>query len=154
MSVPYFNEPRPDRYVRDFDGFAIYALDDDQHEQTCGYWYTVTHRSQAHTAFKTRAGLLRWLADRNLVPDGDVPAEKSRQMVYVPGGYSECCHMSARTLPPDWAGPESRQMDNARYTLSRLVTDGGRVTVHYANCNDHARTEYDRADAESFLDGR
>ena len=51
------------------------ALTLGQHGRTCGYWYTVTSGATAHTAFAARAGLDRWLRERNLTLAGQLQAQ-------------------------------------------------------------------------------
>jgi hypothetical protein len=46
--------------------FYLTVLDAAMHERTCGYWYTITKRSTAHTAFATRRELENWLSTNNL----------------------------------------------------------------------------------------
>ena len=52
--------------MRLYGNLSVTALNAEQHRQTCNYWYLVRETCYAHTAFTTRQGLERWLAERGL----------------------------------------------------------------------------------------
>lgn len=118
------------------DGMWLCALDQEQHERTCGYWYTLTSRSTPHTAFRTKAQALRWLEDRGLTLDGDLPAERGTHTVLrVNGAYRKTSHSTYEAVR-DMPGKPVLVLDNARYTIGKAVADEtGLVTVHFTNCN-------------------
>ena len=134
---------RTEVYARTYGGsFWVTALTPGQHEKTCGYWYTVTNRAMALTAFKTWDGLVQWMAVHGLWIEGDIPAFQSGKSAKIEGEYREHCHMSHTTLPTE--GRIVAQMDNGQYTEGRAILEAdGIVTVHYANCNDKERVILD-----------
>lgn len=54
--------------------YSLTCLNEEQHKETCGYWFTVRHRGMAHTAFRTVEELREWLSANDLVLGGPLPA--------------------------------------------------------------------------------
>lgn len=46
--------------------YWLSCLDQEQHERTCGYWFTVTRNAMAHTAFALKEQLEAWLVANRL----------------------------------------------------------------------------------------
>jgi hypothetical protein len=68
--------------------FHLTCLDKRAHAQTCGYWFTITHRATSHTAFATVEELTAWLAKNGLVPSRPLPAEP-KTFATIPLYYSD-----------------------------------------------------------------
>lgn len=119
------------------------ALDPQQHERTCGYWYTVTEGGGTpHTAFRTRAAALDWLALRGLSIDGDLPEIGKHGVFKVAGQYRTAMHLD---YGPFFAleGVEIMTLSNAEVTLGIITTDAdGLHTVHTLNPNLRRRPQF------------
>jgi hypothetical protein len=136
------------------------ALTEEQHERTCNYWYTVTCGATAHTAFTTHRGLERWLEERGLTLDGEMPETRGEwATMRVIGEYR---HQSHGEFSPTEADPyrmvagdemgaivpvvTTAAMSNGDYTLALIDEDGDGVrTVHTLNPNVKTRIVYDHA---------
>lgn len=127
------------------------SLTTEAHERTCGYWYTVTSGAMAHTAFATRHGLDRWMRERGLSLERELPAQGEWGTSPIVGTYRERAYLGdadefaamLRGLEgrPDYGDSRARPittavLSNADYTLG-LITEGadGVRTVHYLNPN-------------------
>lgn len=62
-------------YRETYNLLSVVALTREQRSRTCGYWYTVSNGHMAHTAFRTRAALDKWLLDRGLTLPTPLPAQ-------------------------------------------------------------------------------
>lgn len=120
-----------------------HALTPEQHEQTCGYWYTVTNGALAHTAFATRDGLDRWLRERNLkLFAGFGTGEWST--VRIHGTYRQQYHMSTDEFDAIRPVVATAAMSNGDYTLALIDEDAlGIRTVHTLNPNVKSRLVFD-----------
>lgn len=131
----------------------VTALNEEQHERTCGYWYTVTCGATAHTAFATRAGLQRWMTERGLALAGELP-EVTGEWATMPviGEYYSMSH--GRFVPDHdhmmvaddaWYALQpaiiTAVMSNGSYTLGIITEKSGVRTVHYLNPNVKTRWE-------------
>ena len=137
-------------HVQTYDRLHLVALNPEQHQTTCGYWYTVTHASTAHTAFARRDSLLQWAVERGLTIEGDVPSPGTHASITVAGAYRTALHLSPLKF---WSlqGVESCAMSNGQYTLAIITTDDdGLRTVHTLNPNVKTRPVYDRAECTAF----
>ncbi len=91
-----------DGYTRRIDGMSLCCLTEDYHKRTCGYWYTVTNKSMAHTAFCNAWALKRWLWERGLRLPEPLPAKRGESgYMHIDGAYTECL---AICEPEEWAG--------------------------------------------------
>jgi hypothetical protein len=135
----------------------VTALTPEFHERTCGYWYTVTtYGATSHTAFATKAALLRWLEERGLQLDGVLP-ETVGEFATMPviGEYYEKSHGEHASTEDEpyrmIAGDEfyalrpvvvTVDLSNGRYTLALITEDDAGVrTVHTINPNVKTRLE-------------
>jgi hypothetical protein len=144
------------------------------HEQTCGYWFTVTSGAMAHTAFATRAGLDRWLTERGLSLEHDIPDYSDPAVIpsrdnwregvtRVTGQYLTMMHGEFspaednpyRMTEGDWppANPvlATAAMSNGDYTLALITGEDGVRTVHTLNPNVKTRVVFDRRNAAAWL---
>ncbi len=138
-------------YDRLHDNLHLCCLDQRQHEQTCGYWYTVTgYGFTPHTAFRTKAALLAWLDSHGIKLTAEIPAERGTH-AYQPleGAYIERGHMSVETMPT--RGRRILKMSNAEYTAAVVTHESGHAVVNYVNPNG-ARPAFDYALARAHED--
>lgn len=127
--------------IRTHSGLHVTSLNEEQHERTCGYWYTVTVGAMAHTAFATRDGLMRWLTERGLTLKFGLPATKTFGSSPVVGTYHERSYLDDADefglLRPVLA---TAVMSNGDYTLGLITEDAEGVrTVHSLNPNVKSR---------------
>ena len=147
-------------YRQTYDKLFVTSLTPEQHERTCRYWYTVTNGAVAHTAFETRAGLDRWLSERGLRLENDLPeagtlaAEGVEGSTRIIGEYHTEMHGEFLTVDPrDIMGPgyfyslspvlATSAMSNGQYTLALITEEGGVRTVHTLNPNVRDRVIFD-----------
>ncbi len=133
------------------------ALDQEMHERTCGYWYTVTTwAATSHVAFRTRRGLDRWLEERGLKLRDELPETPGEYSTTpVIGEYYEASHGEHSPTddePHRMIEPASfrnvqpvvitADMSNGRYTLALVsINFDGTRTVHTLNPNVKSRIE-------------
>lgn len=126
-----------------------------EHERTCGYWFTVTSGSMAHTAFATRAGLDCWLAERGLSLASELPEAGTAGLARINGEYRAASH--GEFLSDDHAdgmGPGgfyslrpvlvTAAQSNGDYTLALITEEDGIRVVSTLNPNVHSRLVFDR----------
>lgn len=130
----------------EYGSLRVASLNPEQHERTCGYWYTVTSGAMAHTAFATREGLDQWLRERNLSLRNDLPARGEWGVSAIVGTYRRRSTMDVdefEAIEPIIATPV---MSNGAYTLGLITEDSDGVrTVHYLNPNVRSRLVFDHA---------
>jgi hypothetical protein len=141
------------------------SLTPEFHERTCGYWFAVTsYGSTAHTAFATRAGLDRWLSERGLSLENDLPAAGTAGTTRIVGEYrteshgefvSDDCRDGMGegdfyTLCPA-AVMVTAAMDNGDYTLALITEEGSVRTVHTLNPNVRTRLVFDRKRTDQLM---
>jgi hypothetical protein len=150
------------------------SLTPDFHEQTCGYWFTVTCGAVAHTAFATRAGLDRWLAERGLALEHDIPDYSDPDVVpsrdnwregftritseyrtVMHGEFSPAEDDPYRMTEGDWPPPNpvlaTAVMSNGQYTLALITEEDGVRTVHTLNPNVKTRVVFDRRATDALM---
>lgn len=140
----------PDCYVQTFGGFDVTCLNEDMHNRTCGYWYTVKSFCSPHTAFATKEGLLRWLDERGLKLTGNLPEHRGdAAFIHVTGQYRRAMHRNRQIF--DSVAPllETVELDNAQYTKAKITQDVDQSrTVHFMNCN-YEREIFDYAETRA-----
>jgi hypothetical protein len=148
--------PRPKSHRTVYDRLQATSLTPEWHEKTCGYWYTVTNGATAHTAYATRAGLDRWLAERGLKLENDLPEAGTFGTTAITGAYAAESHGEFLTEDyRDGMGPgdfyslrpvaATAALSNGDYTLALITEDDGMRTVHTLNPNVKTRVVFDRA---------
>lgn len=139
------------------------SLTADQHERTCGYWFTVLSGACAHTAFATRAGLDRWLAERGLSLESELPEAGTSGTSRITGTYVTESH--GVFITDDWRdgmGPgefysltpveATAVLSNGAYTLGLITQDSAGVrTVHSLNPNVRDRVVFDYAATRRYI---
>lgn len=147
-----------------YDRLFATSLTPEQHERTCGYWFTVTNAATAHTAFATRAGLDRWAAERGLTLENELPEAGTWGTTRVLYGYSEVSH-------GEFLGDERRNMrpgafyslrpvlataalSNGQYTLALITEEDGIRVVNTLNPNVRDRVTFDYARTAELMGKR
>lgn len=141
-------------YTRTYNDLHLTCLGVHGPRTTCGYFYAVQHQAMSHTAFRTRAALLQWLALRGLTIKGELPATDAEAGCYrIEGSYREATHGERVTFYDNiLRGTFTREMSNGRYTLGLITTDADGIrTVHTLNVN-LPRPEFDHAASRALED--
>lgn len=151
-------------YTLVYDKLYATSLDPEQHERTCGYWFTVTNGATAHTAFATRAGLDRWMSERGLSLENDLPEAGTWGTTRVLGTYRTESHGEFsptednpyRMVEGDnWDSLQpimsTATLSNGDYTLALITEETGVRTVHTLNPNVKTRVVYDRKETARWL---
>ena len=134
-----------------FGNLQVCSLTEEQHRNTCGYWYTVTSGVYAHTAFATERGLLRWLQERGLELAEPLPARGTFSWQFIQGAYSQASTMDEEAFAA-LSGERITVLDNGDYTVGVVTRDeAGHRTVHHLNCNVKSRQVFDHAQARKEL---
>lgn len=102
---------------------SLTTLTPEQHARTCGYWYTV-QTFLPHTAFRTRAALLRWLADRDLTLTQALPDHGEHSYQPLCGAYAyryvrDCGDIESAIVD------EVLTMSNGDYTVGYVTQENG-----------------------------
>lgn len=136
---------------RTYSKLWLNCLTKGQHDNTCGYWYTITEGGTPHTAFATRAALLAWLHDRGLIVREHIPAPGEWKSITIEGEYSTECHMDVAAFE-SLEGFETREMSNGQYTKAIITgADSGPRTVHTLNPNVKTREVYDYQESRALF---
>lgn len=124
------------KYTQIYENLFLHSLNKQQHEKTCGYWYTVTqHGATAHTAFYTREQALRWLEDRGLTINEILNFQGDPGIFEIQGKYKKTSHQDINTFY-NLDGKHIHILDNAQYTLGIITEDQDNIKdVNYLNCN-------------------
>lgn len=135
--------------MNNYSNLHLTCLTQEQHLDTCNYWYTVTNNATAHTAFTTREGLFRWLSERGLALTEPIPETKGEfKSVKIQGNYYR--NMTFDRLPP---GTETKVIDNGEYTRATITRhEDGAYIINHHNCNVKYRTVYNSADARKDME--
>jgi len=127
------------------DHLLLFIQPSDKEPIGCGYYYIVTYGAQAHTAFRTRKALKKWMFDRGL----KIGTRRNwlRRSVSIVGGYTNVCVMDntadftktyghLRLIP---------HLENGSYSIGYV--DDITHTIYFQNPNtdriifDHQATE-------------
>lgn len=108
------------------------GLDQDMHEKTCGYWYTLTsYGGTPVTAFRTYAGLCRYFRHHKLALPDNVPAQGVYFSARIEGEAIDVMHLSTESFAAI-DGRDTWRMNNGSYTPAKIDSTG---KVHYMNPN-------------------
>jgi hypothetical protein len=150
-------------HTRTYNRLFAASLTAEQHERTCGYWFTVTSGyATAHTAFATRAGLDRWLAERGLTLASDLPEAGTSGFTPVEGEYRTASHGEFLSDDPaDAMGPGdfyslrpvlvTAELSNGDYTLALITEEDGVRVVNTLNPNVRSRLVFDHGSMAAAL---
>jgi hypothetical protein len=150
-------------YAQVYDKLFAHSLTPEAHERTCGYWFTVTSGAMAHTAFATRAGLDRWLSERGLSLENELPAAGSPGTTRIIGEYRDETH--GEFLSDDFRDGmgegdfyslrpilATATWSNGRITLALITEDADGIrTVHTLNPNVKTRVEFDSPRTDKLM---
>jgi hypothetical protein len=149
-------------YMQTYSQLYAASLTQEAHEKTCGYWFTVTNAATANTAFATRAGLDRWLSERGLSLEGELPAAGTYGGTRIIGEYRTASH--GEFLSDDFRDgmgegdfyslnpiAATAEMSNGDYTLALITEEDGVRTVHTLNPNVKTRVEFDRRKTDALM---
>lgn len=137
-----------------YSGFWVSRLTAEQRARTCGYWYTVTtYGATPHTAFKTRAGLDRWMRERGLkLTGGEALDNESGGTCRIEGTYRTNSHLYDADTFADLSGELTRTLSNGDYVVAVITTDyDGIRTVHTLNPNVRGRVVYDYRESDLMI---
>jgi hypothetical protein len=151
-------------YQQTYNKLYATSLTREWHERACGYWFTVTNDAMAHTAFATRTELDRWLSERGLKLESDLPGAGAFGTTRITGEYRTASHGdfspteenpyrmiegdSWHQLTPVAA---TAAMSNGQYTLALITETDGIRTVHTLNPNVRTRVIFDRRATAKWL---
>lgn len=138
-----------------YGNLCVRSLSQEEREAHCGYWYTVTSGGTAHVAFGTRAGLDRWLSERGLALESELPGAGSCGMTAVAGEYLTASHGEFLSDDPGVAmGPggfyalrpvlATAELSNGDCTLALITEEDGVRVVNTLNPNVRPRVIFDR----------
>lgn len=150
------------KYTRIYDQLYATSLTPEFHERTCGYWFTVTNGATAHTAFATRAGLDRWMSERGLSLESDLPEAGTSGTTRILGTYRAESHGEFLSDDPresmgegDWSSLRpimaTATLSNGDYTLALITEEDGVRTVHTLNPNVKTRFIFDRRKTDALM---
>jgi hypothetical protein len=143
-------------YRQIYDNLYAYSLTPEQHERTCDYWFNVTNGAMAHTAFHTRAALDRWLTERNLTLENELPEPGTSGSARIIGEYHTESH-GVRLHQPgeEWVGmgpgdfynlrpiAAMPTLSNGEYTLALVTEEDGVRVINTLNPNVRSRVVFD-----------
>lgn len=119
-----------------YENLWLCSLDREQHDRTCGYWWTVTAASTPHTAFRTLSALYRWIERRGLMLTAELPPQGVHSSQKLSGAYVDRMHGDPADMPKNWIVPPFLKMSNGQYTQAvATVDETGLRTVHYLGPN-------------------
>ena len=118
---------------RIYDKLRLCQLDPEQSKARLDYWFTVTHGSMSHTAFRTQEALMLWLEERGLKLTEELAEHGEWKPQKIEGRYVSHMHHNYTEfygLKDD--AEEVRKLSNGSYTLGLITTDAeGIKTVNY-----------------------
>jgi len=138
-----------------YNKLTFISITPEQHARTCGYWYLVRQNHGPYKAFATLGAFYRWAEERGLSVDADkIPVRGEFSYQPIVGEFREERYMDSNAFEAI-QGSETRQLDNAAYTLGKITTDADGVrTVHYLNCNVRTRPVFDYWESDALYCGR
>lgn len=142
-------------YARTYSGMWLCSLTAEQRERTCSYWYTVTtYGATPHTAFRTKAALLRWLDLTGLSVDDNIPEHGTGGSFRIKGEYREEMLLHDAASFYSLEGVRTRAMSNGDYVDAIVTTDpyDGLRTIHTLNPNVKNRRVYNHQESRERED--
>lgn len=124
-------------YITRYSNLFFACLDQESHERTCGYWYTVTAGAVSCTAFRTLPEFFEWLTTYGLSLEVG-PGWRSGEAEggVIAGSFCRASHRDVDAFmaiePILWIPV----LDNGRWTLGKVTEENGERTVHFINVND------------------
>ena len=130
-------------YRQQYSRLSLTVLNQEMHDRTCGYWFTVSDYGTAHTAFATRSALVNWLSERGLTTAEEIPDPGSIRTIKIEGAYRTSLDGDREAFDA-LEGERTRVLQNGEYTLAIIThDDDGLRTVHRLNPNVRDRPVFD-----------
>lgn len=131
-----------------FKNLSLITCDERIHATTCNYWYLIrSGGSTPHTAFTTRAALLRWLEERGLHLTAALPEHGAHSWQPLLGSYRRRYLWSYDEFFA-LKGERTRSLSNGDWTLAILTPDEhGEITESLLNPNCRDRPVFDYAES-------
>lgn len=138
-----------DYFYRAMHSMTVIALNAEQHLRTCGYWYLVQGPgTAAHTAFKSRQGLERWLDERGLkceIPTAIQPEDYGRGLrnsAPVHGAYGMRSLWDTAEFYALPAVIRSKTLSNGDWVEALITEEGSIRIVNTLNPNVRERKTF------------
>lgn len=140
-------------YARTHSRLHLVSLNPHQHRSTCGYWYLIQQSCAPHTAFRTKAGLMQWAAERGLSFPCVVPNPGTHMTCDVIGSYRETAYLGdAEAFDATKPAIDTRTLSNGEYVEAKITIDpDGIRTVHTLNPNERTRHIFDYKESEALI---
>lgn len=148
---PRFRLNHSIKMIKNNTNLAVVCCDEEQQKRH-SYRYLVQCSATPHTAFRTKEALYKYIDERGLRLDKELPEPGTWEVIDIIGTYREISHLSYDYFY-DLRGVvcETRTLSNGRYTLARITDDyDGNRTVHTMNPNNKYRIEYDHQESEKL----
>lgn len=127
------------------------GLTPEQKAKTCGYWYTISERAMAHTAFRTKEALVQFLDLVGIPLPLELPETGEHFSARLVGSYRTAMHWDQAELDA-LDGYRTRALSNGQWTQAVITTDpDGLRTIHTVNVNVD-RINYDWSESQSLQD--
>lgn len=137
--------------MRLYSNLIVCTLTPEQNQRTCNYWYVVTTGAMSHTAFETRTGFDRWMAERGLSISGELPSRGEHSVHRIVGSYIDNM-MWDKPIFDSLPGKRTRVLSNGDYTQGVLTRDQDNlVVVNYLNPNVQDRVKYNYFDSRDVM---
>lgn len=122
-------------YIKTHEKLLLNCLNQEQHERTCGYWYTITaDGSTPYTAFRTREALEFFLNLHGLKLKEPIPDEIGTwAWTPIEGKTREIMHGNVSEMPGK--GTRVLHMSNGDYTVGIAEEDKEGVIIHFLGPN-------------------
>lgn len=123
-------------YVREFDNLHATALNQEMHDRTVGYWYTVTSSAGAHTAFRLQYELHQWLSERGLTLASALPETAGEwATTAIIGRYRSVLDRDRDRFDALVPMLVTTVWDNGELVPAKITEEDGVRTVHCMNVN-------------------
>lgn len=117
----------------------VSKVNEDRAATTCGnYFYLITTRGMAHTAFHRKEAFEQWLHERKLTLTNELPTGKrERGSSSIIGEYTRKLHMSydAFYALASTALHNTKTLDNGDYVRCFITEEDGKIIENVLNCN-------------------
>lgn len=130
---------------------SLVTYNQHMHDTGANFWYAVRCQEMAHAAFRTRAGLRRWMNDRGIRFTQDIPSEGTFSYQRLEGRYRSTSWVSTAHFNAlagsDFArdhGLQTKVLSKGNYTLGLIFQDEDMVhNVNFLNPNVIGGVVYD-----------
>jgi hypothetical protein len=129
-------------YIQTHNALWLGCLDQQQHDRSNDYWYTITSGGCPHTAFRSRRDVLRWLSERGLHLLERLPEKGTGKHMRIEGTYHRASYLDVQAFVEISPLLKVAEMSNSRYTLAKVTEQDGVRTIHLLNPNVRERVEF------------